>query len=214
MPGVGFLRTGFEGARGGLARAVRFNAHVSQCDPVSFAVWTLGSPSVINRIDTKGHSLLVEENIVKVILIAALGATLLSGCVRTSEMPLSANTIQIDGSGTKFDSIADVNAKITKTAAEATLAHGFKRFLVVNGASGTTISFIQTPGSYTSQTSGMVLGTGNMATVSATTTGTYSPPMVKPVSKPRGTYIVRLLNPGDPGFDQGIDAAAFLAANG
>ncbi len=132
-------------------------------------------------------------------LVFVLAVLLVAACARTSVMPLSRNAIQVTVDAPPVCGTTGAQKVAMQMAAAETINRGFERFLI-GGAT---------------QTSETVVAGGTTTTGSATVVGnrvygqTYTSGPV--LMRRRGQIInVLLLNPGEPGFDNGIDAKATL----
>ncbi|WP_146198923.1 hypothetical protein [Falsochrobactrum shanghaiense] len=66
------------------------------------------------------------------IVLVAVCATALSGCVQTQEMALAKNVYQLEVSGSGLIAASQVPGSIQKRAAELTISKGYSHFLMGN----------------------------------------------------------------------------------
>lgn len=92
-------------------------------------------------------------------------------------------------------------------AAVETLRRGYSRYLILGAGSQNNVSVIQTGPTY-AQTYGSATVTGNTAYGSATTH--YGGQQTMFVGTHDTAVRVVMLNPGEPGFEQGVDAKFVL----
>lgn len=95
-------------------------------------------------------------------------------------------------------------------AAVETLRNGFERFMVQGAGQSSDVSVINRP-----PTGAVTTGTfntfGNTTTGTANTRFTGGGPMV--IGQHGANLLVLMLNPGDPGFPDGVDAKQVLGAD-
>jgi hypothetical protein len=129
-----------------------------------------------------------------------------AGCAASQVTQLSKNTFLLDVAAAPACGSMGAARVAAKTAAIETLKAGFDRYVIVDAASQNNVSSIQLPGQY--NTSGNINIYGNYGTYNSTTTYTPGPRIVA------GSYdrrlMVVMLNPGERGWDQGIDARTAL----
>lgn len=136
----------------------------------------------------------------------ALAAVLLlaaGGCVSTSEMPLAKNVVRIDTTGEGLIGEMESERHTLRRAAQLTLQAGYERFILSDTAKSHSVDVVgYTPGQAT--TTVKQVGHQEVATT------TYTAPQPIRIDHTRVGVTVRMLNPGDPGFEDAIDAAEEL----
>jgi hypothetical protein len=142
-------------------------------------------------------SRLARHALIAALLLAA------GGCVSTSEMPLAKNAVRIDTTGEGLIGQIESERHTLRRAAQLTLEAGYQRFILTDRSKSESVDIVgYTPGQATTNVT-----TKGGATVATTT---YAPPQPIRVDHTRVGVTVRMLNPGDPGFDDAIDAAEEL----
>lgn len=139
-----------------------------------------------------------------VIVVAAL---LLTACARTEVVDLSRNQVLVSTRAAPACGEAGALRVANQMAAVAALRRGYDRFLILDAASDSNVRVSQAPGS-TAYTTGTVTTTGRK-----TSTGsfrTYTPPQTVVTGRNAAAMRVLLLNPGEEGYLQGLDARTTL----
>lgn len=140
---------------------------------------------------------------VKKVFGCLLLAGILAACVSTGDMQLSKNVYQVnvEAGGALFVGGAE-NAAL-KRAAELTLANGYKSFVINNPTTQSSTNYVGSTSGY-SQTNVQLYGNAAYGQT------TYTPGI--PIYRRRKdvSLTVIMLNPGDPGFENAIDAQATL----
>lgn len=127
-------------------------------------------------------------------------AVLLAGCTTLSTTPMAKNVwnVQADSGGMLF--VGGNKDAAMKQAAELTIKQGYQRFIIADAAGSSGVDYLGNTG-YTANTTFI----GNTAH-----TNIYGgTPILRPTANTSLTVV--MFNPGDKGFDQAIDAAAYLA---
>ena len=129
-----------------------------------------------------------------------MDAVVLAACAKTVATPLAANVIQIDVSAAPIYGRAGAQEAASRKAAEATLAAGFDRFIVMDNAAWND----QTAhaGSFSSAQVGPYGGYGSGSSYANT------------VRRPEARMIIKMLKNGEPGSENAIDARAVLKTAG
>jgi len=128
------------------------------------------------------------KRIIGLVVLSMVAVVVLIGCATRyqksgatggySDAQIDANTFLVEFRGNGYTSRQTVEKYLLFRCAEVTAEAGYDFFITVGGGveskdySHTTT----TPGHFSSSTSGSATSFGNMATGSATTTGTYTPP--------------------------------------
>jgi len=97
----------------------------------------------------------------------------------------------------------------SKTAAIETIKAGYDRYIITNGLAQNNVSVVQGPGHF--NTFGTVNYGPGFGTYNGTTT--YSPGPTFVVGSHDEALAVVMFKPGDPGFENAIDARAALGEN-
>lgn len=140
-----------------------------------------------------------------VAVLAALA--LVTACVSTDVTPLSRSQFVISSSAAPACGVSGARRVVTRMAAVHTLRSGYDRFLIEGGDARNNVSVVQTPPT-SAYTTGQVTTYGNTAYGSATTT--YSGGGVIYSGSNDADMLVRMLQPGDLDYDNGVDAREFL----
>src|SRR5580693_3721275 len=88
---------------------------------------------------------------------------------------IDSDTAIVSFRGNGFTDRDKVQAYLLRRCAEVTLAGGYDYFIIVNGDTEVVNGVINTPGSFSSNTSASAFGNGNVAFGQAHTTGTFYP---------------------------------------
>lgn len=131
------------------------------------------------------------------VLVAAIAAVLLSGCVTAKATMLDDRTAIISGRGNNFTSQADVLHKVLIEAATTAQARGYRYFVIESSQDTTRRGTAYFPGQTTT--------TGSVSGVCATAvcTGNYrsqsytSPGSAVPIVKPGADVQVRFYREGE-----------------
>ena len=131
------------------------------------------------------------------LVVVALGV---AGCTTTSTTPMAKNVWQVDAESGGALFVGGNKETALKQAAELTIAQGYQRFIIADAATARDTRYIGNTG-VTANTTFI----GN----TATTNISGGVPIYRPTASTSLTVV--MFNPGDKGFDQAIDAQAFLA---
>ncbi|MCB2141037.1 MAG: hypothetical protein KDE17_18960 [Rhodobacteraceae bacterium] len=140
-------------------------------------------------------------------LSVILAALSLAGCAETAVTPIAKNQILLSTSAAPACGRAGAVKVATKMAAVETLRRGYQRFVIAGANSANNTSAISTGPTY-AYTSGTYTGYGN--TVYGNSTTTFGGNNVMFVGSNDADLHVLMLNPGDRGFKDGIDAKSQL----
>lgn len=134
-------------------------------------------------------------------------ALALTACASTSTTHISRNQIIINTSAAPACGSAGATRVASQMAAVETLRNGFERFVIQGAGQSNNVSVINRPptGAYTTGTFNTF---GNTTYGTARTTYTGGGPMV--VGQHGANLLVLMLNPGDAGFSEGVDAKRVL----
>lgn len=127
---------------------------------------------------------------------------LITGCARTSTMPLSRNVVQVTVNAAPVCGTAGAQRVALRVAAAETVNRGFERF-IIGGAEQSSELIVA--GGGTSNTRVTFIGN----TAYATTTS--SPPIF--MHRRNQVINVVMLNRGDIGFENGLDAKQTLGSD-
>lgn len=119
-----------------------------------------------------------------------------------SDTRIDSNTELISFKGNGYTGHEKVETYLLRRCAEVTLANGYDYFVIVDKNDDTIHGSIDTPGSYSSNTSATAIGSGSMAFGQAHTTGTLSPGQSIPYTKDRPEVMIKMFKgqkPGDAG---------------
>ena len=138
----------------------------------------------------------------------------LTGCARTSVMPLAADTVQITTRAAPVCGQEGAQNIAFHRAAIETIKGGFDRFVIAGGQSDTHVDllgFTPTTANTTSYASGNLLGnTLNMQGNSTTTVSGGVPIFHR--NNQQG-LVVKMFHEGEPGAENALDARAILGPN-
>lgn len=138
-------------------------------------------------------------------LFAALACVGLAACARAEAIRTSQNTMVIDAGAAPACGQAGAARVASKSAAVETIRAGYERYLIGGMQAQNNVSVTQMPGSV--QTTG-TYGRGNYQA-----TSTYVPgPTIVAGSHDRQLSVV-MFKPGDPGFEQALDAKQMLGSD-
>lgn len=144
----------------------------------------------------------------------------LPACLRTNTTMIDDRTAIVSGKGSGLDSRAEVLQKVLVEAANATKAHGFDYFVILDAANTSETESIVTPGQ--TYSSGYATGTGSVYGGTVTSQTSYSgyswstPGTVSTVVRPGADVMIRMYASNEvedsrPGV---WDAASILATQG
>ena len=143
----------------------------------------------------------------RAIVIGSLVLLSLIGCARTSVMQVSQNEFMLTTSAAPICGTTGSQQVAQTMAAVETLRRGYARYIILGAGSQNNVSVIQTGPTY-ANTYGSATVVGNTAYGSATTY--YGGQQTMFVGTHDTAMRVVMLNPGDRGFDQGVDAKLVL----
>jgi len=92
-----------------------------------------------------------------------------------SNTRIDTNTVLVSFKGNGYTGHEKVEPYLLRRCAEVTLADGYDYFVIVDKNDEALHGSIDTLGTYSSDTSGTAMGSGNMAFGQAQTTGTFYP---------------------------------------
>jgi hypothetical protein len=142
------------------------------------------------------------------IIIATL--LVLTACARTSVMQVSQNELVLTTSAAPICGTTGSQQVAQSMAAIETLRRGYARYVIVTAGSQNNVSVVQTGPTY-AQTYGSATVSGNTAYGSSTT---YYGGQQTIVTGSHDTAVrIAMLNPGDPGYDRGVDAKLVLGTD-
>jgi len=143
------------------------------------------------------------------LLLLLLSATL-SGCASTSATQISRNQVIISASAAPAYGRAGAARVASQMAAVETIRNGFERYIIRSAAGQSNVGVVTT-----GPTGATTTGTFN--SFGGTTTGqthtTFHGSHVIPFGTHDSELMVLMLNPGDQGYDQGVDARRVLGTN-
>lgn len=143
--------------------------------------------------------------------IFSLAPLLLPGCVASSTLPLSADTVQITTQAAPVCGAAGAQKVALRRAASETLSRGYSRFIILNGQLQANTELIgYTPVVAQSTGSATAWGQGNTAFATGSSTTTYSGGMPITATSHSQGLIVKMFNDGDPAGKMALDAKATL----
>lgn len=147
-------------------------------------------------------------------ILAPIAAIVLVGCAQHSATPLGNHMMQIDVSASPAHGRAGAQSLAFTKAAEATLAAGYDKFVVVNSeAWNEQTEHAQSSGSVVGNSSSAVTGSAagvsgkSKSSVRASSSSSY-----ETVRRPEAKMIIRMFKQGEPGSETAIDARATLKA--
>lgn len=143
-------------------------------------------------------------------LVILISLIAVSSCARTAVTPIARNQILLSTSAAPACGRTGAAQVASKMAAVETLRRGFQRFVILGAGSASNVSAISTGPTY-ANTTATVNTLGNTAYGSATTT--YGGQGIVLIGSNDADLRVLMINPGEPGFDQGIDAKDQLGDN-
>ena len=131
---------------------------------------------------------------------------LLTACAGAQATRTSANTMLIDGGAAPACGAGGAARVAAKSAAIETIRAGFDRYIIAGGQAQNNVSVSQMPGTF--QTVGSATYGGGFGTYRATTSYVPGPTIVSG-SHDRSLSVV-MFRPGDPGFENALDAREAL----
>ncbi len=118
-----------------------------------------------------------------------------------SDTRIDSNTALISFKGNGYTGHEKVETYLLRRCGEVTLADGFDYFVIVDKDDEAVHGSINTPGSYSSNTSATAIGSGNVAFGQAHTTGTFYPGQSIPYTKHRSEVMIKMFKGQRPGDD-------------
>lgn len=107
--------------------------------------------------------------------IASIGVIFLAGCVRTSVMPLAANTVEITASAAPVCGAIGAQKAAVRDAAIETIRQGFDSFVIAGSGMQNNVGVVgYTPMTAHSFGTTTAMGDSNFATAYGSSTTTYS----------------------------------------
>ncbi len=140
-------------------------------------------------------------------IAAAIAAVFLGGCASSSITRLAKNRAVVSTSAAPVCRTTGAESVANQMAAIATIQAGYQRFVVVGFGSENNTRLVTTGPSY-ANTTGTFNRVGN--TVYGTANTTYGGQTTFVAGSNNAQMEVVMLNPQDPGFEQGLDAKASL----
>jgi hypothetical protein len=138
---------------------------------------------------------------------ASVLAVALAGCASSSITQLAKNQAVISTSAAPICRTTGAATVANQVAAIATIKQGYSRFVVVGFDTADNTRVIAT-GPTTATTSGRFNRFGN--TVYGSTNTTFGGQMVRVTGRNEAQMQIIMLNPGDAGYDEGLDAKVTL----
>lgn len=135
---------------------------------------------------------------------------LLMGCASSSITPLSRNSAMISTTAAPVCGTTGAATVAQQMAAIATLRQGYSRFVVAGFGTANNTQVVTT-GPTSATTRGTVSSFGNTAFGNSTTTFGGQRTSIRGSNDAQMQVI--MLNPGDPGYEQGLDAKSTLGAD-
>jgi hypothetical protein len=143
-----------------------------------------------------------------------LAATLLAGCVHSSVIPLSQDTVQITAAASPVCGITGAQIYASRMAAVETLRHGYDRYLIVGGQYQNDVRVVgHTPVVAQTDGSATVNSFGNTATVNGSSTTTYSGGAPIVAGSHDQALVVKMFRDGGPAGANAIPARQTLGAD-
>lgn len=141
------------------------------------------------------------------IVLVALSATILASCASSSITRLSKNRAVISTSAAPVCRTTGAASVASQMAAIETLKAGYERFIVLGVGTANNTRLVSTGPTY-ANTTGSFNRIGNTVYGSAHTT--YGGQMTYLAGSNNAEMELVMLNHGDPGFDEGLDAKETL----
>jgi hypothetical protein len=143
-------------------------------------------------------------------LLSAFCVMALFGCASTSITPLSKNRVLVSTSAAPICGTTGATSVANQFAAIITIRQGYERFIITDMGVQDNVSVSRSGPTY-STTTGNFNRFGN--TVYGSTHTTYGGQMTQISGSNDAQMQVVMLNPGDLGFEEGINAKATLGAD-
>jgi hypothetical protein len=134
-------------------------------------------------------------------------ALLATGCTTTSVTPVARNQVIISTSAAPVCGRAGATKVASRMAAVETIRRGYQRFIILGAASDSNVSTYRT-GPTHAYTTGRVSTYGNTSYGNATTT--FGGGQTIFVGSNDADLSVLMINPGEQGFNNGVDAKSEL----
>ena len=115
-----------------------------------------------------------------------------------AESRIDANTYYVEFKGNGYTPRQTVETFLLYRCAELTTEAGYDYFVLLGTDTEAKQFSYTTPGTYQATTVGSATAFGNMASGSATTTGTYTPGLTIPISKYGATATIKLFKGNKP----------------
>ncbi len=147
-------------------------------------------------------------------LVCILIGVLLTACVRTSTMPLAADTLMITSSAAPACGQRGAQEVVIRQAAIETIKAGYDGFVVLDGNSQSSVGIVgHTP--VTAQTYGQAtaMGYGNTASAYGSSTTTYSGGYPIYGGTHDQSLVVKMFRAADPASANAVDARQFLGSD-
>lgn len=143
----------------------------------------------------------------RISILLAFSALALAACASTSATQVSRNQVIINTSAAPACGSSGAARVASQMAAVETLRNGFERFIIQNAGQQNNVQVINRPptGAFTNSTFNSY---GNRTYGQSTTTFTGGGPMV--MGNHDSSLLVLMLNRGDQGFENGVDAKQAL----
>lgn len=150
---------------------------------------------------------MVNGGVMRNLTILFVAMVFVSACARTSVTPIAQNQVLIKTSAAPVCGSGGSQSVASDMAAIATLRNGYERYIILGAQGENNVSAFQT-GPTGSTTTGTATVSGNNIYGSSTTTYTGGRTIIA------GTHDTALhvvmLNPGDDGYENGLDAKEVL----
>lgn len=144
---------------------------------------------------------------IRLIFASSVCTLALIGCARTSVMQISSNEIMLTTSAAPICGTTGSQQVAQQMAAIETLRRGYERYLIAGAGTQNNVGVIQTAPTY-ANTYGSATVTGNTVHGSATTY--YGGQQTIVYGSHDTAMRVLMLNAGDQGYEQGVDAKVIL----
>jgi hypothetical protein len=118
-----------------------------------------------------------------------------------SDTRIDSDTVLVSFKGNGYTGHEKVETYLLRRCAEVTLADGYDYFVIVDKDDEAVHGAINTPGSYSSNTSATVMGSRNVAFGQAHTTGTFNPGQSIPYTKHRSEVMIKMFKGQKPRDD-------------
>jgi hypothetical protein len=140
-------------------------------------------------------------------IVVALSAVVVSSCASSSITRLSKNRAVISTSAAPVCRTTGAADVASQMAAIATLKGGYQRFIILGVGTANNTRLVSTGPTY-ANTSGSFNRMGN--TLYGSTHTTYGGQMTYLAGSNNAEMELVMLNPGDPGYEEGLDAKEAL----